>query len=348
MDKQELTKKIKMKALELGFSKVGTTNANDFVEYEQELNSRPDYTPWINTPETGYLIDGCRPQTFYPEGKSIICTVYGFSDTLFPEELTPYVGRAYLNRSYRALAESSYGLRVNAFKDFIKSLGISMYEGDIIVPERMACARAGVITYGKNNFAYTEENGSFISLYTFVVDIELEYDDPTIICKCPPDCQQCIKTCPTHAIAQARRLLPLNCVLLNNISNMVIPNELREGIGTRIHGCDACQLACPRNKEVLANASRKDLFLEELKKDFDLERILLLDDKYYQDVVYPIMYLLRDLDLFRRNAAIALGNTGDQSHIPALKKALENPNPLVRDAAQWAIGKLSVNESQPI
>ena len=176
MDKKQLTKKIKMEALNLGFSKIGITTADDFGEYEQELNSRPDYAPWINTPATEYLLDGCRPKTFYPEGKSIICAVYGFSDIIFPEELTPYVGRAYLSRSYRPLAESSCGMRLNAFKRYIKSLGISVYEGAVTVPERMACARAGIITYGKNNFAYTEKDGSFIILYTLVVNATLEYD----------------------------------------------------------------------------------------------------------------------------------------------------------------------------
>jgi len=58
---------------------------------------------------------------------------------------------------------------------------------------------------------------------------------------------------------------------------------------------------------------------------------------------------IHDMDTFRRNAAIALGNTGDPSHIPALKKALENENPLVQDAAQWAIDQLSVkSENQPV
>ncbi|MDT8902839.1 epoxyqueuosine reductase [Anaeroselena agilis] len=181
-------------------------------------------------------------------------------------------------------------------------------------------------------------------MYTFLVDTELEYDEPTVTRKCPPDCRQCMDACPTQAIAQAGRLLPMKCVLMNNMRSTVIPDELRAGIDTRIHGCDACQLACPRNRKVLAKAARKEPYLEELKKDFDLERILLLDEDYYRAVVYPIMYnYIRDLDVFRRNAAIALGNTGDPSHIPALKKALDNENPLVRDAAQWAIDKLSAN-----
>jgi len=340
MDKKELTKKIKMKALELGFDKVGITTVDEFAEHEREMNSRPDYTPWVNAPKTGRLIDGCRPKTFYPEGKSIICTVYGFGDVLYPEELTSYVGRTYLSRSYSPLADSACGIRENAFKVYIKSLGISVYEGEVDLPKRMACARAGITTFGKNNFAYTKEDGSFIILYAFLVDRAMEYDEPTMGCDCPTKCQECMKACPTQAIQQERRLLPMNCVLMNNILGGPNP-ELHEKLGTKIHGCDECQLACPRNKKVLEKASRKDWFLEELKRDFDLERILLLDGDYYEDVVRPIMYnYIQDMDVFRRNAAIALGNTGDPSHIPALEKAMENKNPLVVEAVQWSIKKL--------
>ncbi|GAB6192184.1 epoxyqueuosine reductase [Desulfocastanea catecholica] len=340
MDKSELTKKLKMKALELGFSKVGITTTDAFADHALELSTRPDYAPWVNKPETGRLIDGCCPKEFYPESKSIICSTYGFGDMLYPEELTPYVGRTYLSRSYSPLEGSSCGIRENAFKEYIKSLGISLYEGNVELPKRMACARAGITTFGKNNFAYTKENGSFIILYTFLVDAELEYDKPTITCDCPPKCQECMKACPTQAIKEERRLLPMNCVLMNNILGS--PNSaLHEKLGTRIHGCDECQLACPRNKKVIEKMSKKDWFLEELKKDFDLEKILLLDDAYYEDVIRPIMYnYIQDMDIFRRNAAIALGNTGDPSHIPALKMAMGNKNSLVVDAAQGAIDKL--------
>ncbi|MPN29946.1 Epoxyqueuosine reductase [bioreactor metagenome] len=200
------------------------------------------------------------------------------------------------------------------------------------------------MTYGKNNFVYTKENGSFIILNTFLVDAELEYDAPTITCPCPPECHRCIDACPNHAILAPGRLHPQSCILYSNhVNKGVIPLELREGLGTCIHGCDICQLVCPRNQPVLKKAARKDMFIEALKKDFDLEKVLVLDEAYYRDVVHPIMYnYIRDLDLFRRNAAIALGNTGDVSHIPALEKALAtSANPIVRDAAQWAIERLT-------
>jgi len=341
MDKKELTRKIKMKGLELGFSKVGMTNADDFTEYEQEIRSRPDYDLWVNTKRGAYLGKGSRPRSFYPQAKSIVCAVYSFADIQFPEELDKYVGRAYLSRSYIPLCNSICGLRVNGFIAYIESLGCNVYKGEVDIPNRMACARAGIISYGKNNFAYTKEDGSFIILCTFVTDMELEYDEPTVECRCPPSCTACMDACPTNAILSPGRLHPQNCMLYNHVLNDYIPHELRDGLGTYIHGCDICQKACPRNKKIIEKASRKDLFLEKLKEDFDLEKVLLMDDEYYNDTVHPIMYnYIRDIDLFRRNAAIALGNTNDLAHIPALEEARQSENKFVREAAEWALQKL--------
>ena len=57
----------------------------------------------------------------------------------------------------------------------------------------------------------------------------------------------------------------------------------------------------------------------------------------------PVMYnYIRDLDIFRRNAAIAIGNSGDRRYIPALEKAMQYENEELRRAVQWALDRLSV------
>jgi len=342
MDKIRLTKEIKRRGLELGFSKVGITTADDFTEFEAEIRSRPEYEPW--TDKNMFLGPGSKPRSFYPEAKSIVCAAFGFADVLFPEELDRHVARAYLVRAYRPVANYSCGIRVSAFRNFLESLGCKIYSGDIRIPDRAACARAGITTYGRNTFAYTENDGSFIILYTFIIDVELLYDKPTVECKCPPDCSICRDVCPTSAIKSPGKLLPQNCMLYLNRLNDYIPAELRDGIGVNIHGCDNCQKSCPRNKKILKKAARKDPFLEELKKEFDLENILYMEenDEFYKDVIYPIMntYNLH-IDLFRRNAAIALGNKNNPAHLPALKHAAKSENPIVREAAEWAINKLA-------
>lgn len=346
INKSEMTRSIKMKGFELGFSKVGVTTADDFTEYEAEVMNRPDYAPWLNTEKSFYVAKGARPRSFFPVAKSIVCTTYSYGDILYPKELSKYVAYAYQRRAYMPLKDSICGIRVEAFKNYLMSIGCNVYTGKIAVPARRACARAGIVNFGKNNFAYTDEDGSFIILYTFIIDTELEYDEPSEGCRCPPNCKACIEACPTKALAPGN-LQPLKCLLFNHMGTHSIPNEIREGMGTSIHGCDICQKACPRNKEVLSKATKKDYFLEKLEKVFDIEKVLLMDENYYKDVVYPIMHnYIEDKNYFRRNAAIAMGNSGEQSHIPALMKVLKNENFHVREAAQWAINKLRINSTR--
>ena len=70
--------------------------------------------------------------------------------------------------------------------------------------------------------------------------------------------------------------------------------------------------------------------------------MLVLEDAYYDAVVQPIMYnYIKDRDIFRRNAAVALGNTGDAGHLPALRQAREvAESPDVLKAIDWAIDRL--------
>jgi epoxyqueuosine reductase len=42
-----------------------------------------------------------------------------------------------------------------------------------------------------------------------------------------------------------------------------------------------------------------------------------------------------------RNAALLLGNGGDPAALPALRRALDDPEPVVREAARWAIDRIT-------
>lgn len=345
--KSALTKHVKMKALELGFVKVGVTSADDFTELAADLEQREDYQArWCGPKGTNSLLAGCYPRDLFPEGKSIICLVHAYNDVDFPERLDKHLGRVYQNRSYVPTQAQLAGRRLQAFKDFLGEMGIAVYEGPEELPARAACFRAGVTAWGRNNFARTEENGSFITLYVLLVDADLDIDEPTDPeapeNKCPDGCRICIEACPTKAMQDAGRLEWTKCVLFNNLRGCA-NLDLREAVGERIHGCDICQLVCPRNAKALAAPKRKDPYLEALAEDFDLEKILVLDEAYYEAVVKPVMYnYIRDMEIFRRNAAVALGNSGDASHLPALQRAFElSEDEVTRDTIAWAIGKLS-------
>ena len=344
MDKEKLTQKIKYKAYELGFAKVGIAPADDFAEYEKEFRSRMDDYQFLvgGSPDP---LKGSRPTEVMPEGKSIVALVWDYSQTLYPENLTRSFGRAYLSRTYLPKENSEHGARLKVFTDYMEGLGLHVAK-DLHMPERNACARAGITDYGKNNFAYAEGCGSYIILKAFLVDKELVYDEPTVKRDCPPNCHLCIDSCPTGALYAPGKLIPSKCMLYNQIRG-TYNMEIRDKVGLSIHGCDICQAACPRNKKVTANAFRHDRFLEILEKEFDLEKVLLLTQDYYERVIYPIAYNYIDkIELFQRNAAIALGNTGDETHVPALIQALETCKPRVQGAAAWALGQIGGVEAE--
>jgi epoxyqueuosine reductase len=228
----------------------------------------------------------------------------------------------------------------------------------LVVPERLAAARAGVATYGKNTFAFADGIGSFILMTAFVVNAELDYDEPTLEVKCPPKCTACVEACPTGALYEPLKMDPRRCIAFNTFMaqdnypggvTSYIPPDIRSKMGTWIHGCDLCQEVCPRNQKRLKAKLPQNEFLAKVAQDFELTKLLNLTDEYYIKRVQPLMYnYIRHKKYFQRNAAIALGNIGDPAYIPDLAQAIQDPEELVRGYAAWALGKIGGNQARQI
>ncbi|HUL36116.1 MAG TPA: 4Fe-4S double cluster binding domain-containing protein, partial [Thermodesulfobacteriota bacterium] len=318
-----LTQDIRDFALDLGYSGVGITPADGFPTYIEDLKSRYDMYVWyIEGPRQPIL--GANPRNIMPSAKSIVSLVYDYSKKSFPQNLLGKIGRLYLARCYNAPEYRINGARPQLMREFLKKNGCQIGQ-NIFVPERLTAARAGIVTYGKNTFAFTKAIGSFILLSSFIVDAELDYDNPTIEMKCPSKCTACIEACPTNAIYEPLKIDPRRCIAFNTFwtqdgvpgNKSHIPPELREKMGTWIHGCDICQEVCPRNKNKLKTKLPPDEFLEKIAEDFDITKLLNLSEDFYIKRVQPLMYnYIKDKKYFQRNAAIALGNLGDPAFIP--------------------------------
>lgn len=347
-------KAIIQKALELGYVRAGVTTAEDFPEYYEDLLNRPDYAFLMK--DKRQLVQNTQLHSRFPQARSIISVVYSYSATHYPEKLLGYIGRAYLGRCYSAPETNIHGARLKLLKDYIRSLDIRIFE-DAVLPDRSVARRAGIITCGRNNFAYAGPYGSFIILSSIVTDAPLEPDQTLFDKGCPKDCTKCMDACPTHAIQSPYHLHPQLCAGFNNwfrqeekgVSS-VIPEEIRPSLGSRFHGCDICQEVCPRNHAAMQNMkiSRRDPLLEMISEKFDLEKILFLDDDYYREVVQPIMFnYIRDYRYFRRNAALVMGNSGEKKYLPALRRAAQTEqDDMVREMIGWAIRRLESSERE--
>lgn len=341
--------RIRAKAIELGFCKCGFTTMDDFPRVSEEA-ARRSYPEFFQQ----MIERGSHPCDLFPDGRSIIVLAYDFSRIRFPEQLLPHVARTYLSRTYLPLAGSPMRDRLDSLETFLKEEGIAYEPDRNALMMRPAALRAGVITFGRNNFAYVDGVGSLITLYGYLVDAELPPDGPSPDCTCPPSCHACVDACPTGALKAPFDLDLEKCILWDNAicprrgTGPEIPEERRVLIGMHVHGCDACQEACPRNRAALdpARSTEADPVLERIAQEFSLESLLHMPDGFYEEYVHPIMYnYVRDRWVFQRNAAVAMGNSGDVRYIPHLKTELDNPEPTVRSHVEWAIGRLM--QTQP-
>ncbi len=339
-----LASNIKEYALSLGYDRVGFTTAESFPIYTTELTRREHMYDWTPSLHSG-LLRTAEPLGVFPEARSTVVAVYGYFRHSYPDEMTGKIGRYY--QSLGGIPQlPMHEARYHLLKEFMQKQGCKVVGGGA-PPPRLASARAGTTTFGKNCFAFAGPVGSFIFITTFLVDAELDYDQPTTVVECPEKCTLCIDACPTGALYEPLRMNPRRCIAFNSYtaSVPVIPPDLRAGMGNWIFGCDVCQEVCPRNKARLRAELPSNAYLEEMADDLRLERLIEMTDESFASVGTLLNYI-REKRFFQRNAAVALGNRGDPDYVPVVKKALQSDEEVVRGHAAWALGRIGGGQAR--
>ncbi|HEX7977237.1 MAG TPA: tRNA epoxyqueuosine(34) reductase QueG [Gemmatimonadaceae bacterium] len=209
--------------------------------------------------------------------------------------------------------------------------------------ERDLARRAGLGWFGKNTNLINPQRGSFFFLGALVVEIALATDAPFEADRCGT-CTRCIEACPTQAITAPRELDARRCISYLTIElREEIPVELRAAIGDLLYGCDICQEVCPWN-ERFATALAKDSPFQPraalARRDArTLARELLAMTQEEFSAAFRGSPMKRaKLHGLKRNAAVVLGNS-DAEDVDALTRALDDPEPLVREHAAWALAR---------
>lgn len=216
------------------------------------------------------------------------------------------------------------------------------------IVERVHAKYAGLGWIGKNTCLINQQLGSWLFLSVIVTSIPAEiFFDAGAAALPAPDrcgsCTRCLDACPTQAFIGPYQMDATRCIAYLTIEKRgTIPNELREGIGRHVFGCDICQDVCPWNHKapvtsLLEFQPRAELVNPELSKLAKMTR---------ED--FRAMFRGSPVERtkyagLRRNVAIAIGNSGDASLVPLLEEMAQDDDPVVAEHAQWGLRHLLQN-----
>jgi len=234
------------------------------------------------------------------------------------------------------------------------------------VVERVYARYAGLGWIAKNTCLLNQRLGSWLFLGVIVTSLEIAAEtgvcedpatgNPVPLATLPPDrcgsCTRCIDACPTQALTP-RQMDATRCIAYLTIENRgPIPEPLRLGIGRQVFGCDICQDVCPWNERArlapIAPEPSPDPALAPRPAVInpDLDWLAAMDEEEFGRWFNGSPVRRAKFAGFRRNLAIAMGNSGLTRYLATLEPWSSDTDPVVAEAAQWAVRNLRRDESE--
>ena len=275
----------------------------------------------------------CHPETLLPGARTVVSAALCY----YAEEPESREGEGRLPRytwfdAYAELREKLDALGRRLGGDY----RVLVDENDHV--DREAAVRAGVGFYGKNTMLITRRFGSWVVLGTLVTECELEPSAPLEL-DCGA-CRLCVEACPTGALDDPGTLDSTRCLSYWTQAPGPIPEEYRAELGAQVYGCDICQDVCPWNRGVEKRRAEQAP-PEGAEPHVSLVEWLELDDSELTERYDRLYFPRNDPRYLRRNALIALGNTGGSEHAAAAEPFAAGDDPLLREHAEWALERLA-------
>ncbi len=231
--------------------------------------------------------------------------------------------------------------KLNALAAEITATGASakVYVDTGPVLEKPLAERAGLGWQGKSTMLISTKLGPWLVLGEILTTLELAPDAPAQD-HCGK-CTRCLDACPTRAITAPYQLDARRCIAYLTIElKGAIPEEMRPLIGDRVYGCDECLDVCPWNR--FAQTTREAKFLAPARDASRDELHALLEitpQEFKRRFARSPMLRVKRRGLVR-NACVVLGNIGTPDDLPALRRAEQHDEPLVREHAAWAVRQI--------
>ncbi|HJS85409.1 MAG TPA: tRNA epoxyqueuosine(34) reductase QueG [Acetobacteraceae bacterium] len=336
---------IRNKALALGFDAVGFCRAELGPEARARLAA---FLAAGQHGDMGWLAaraeQRSHPRALWPEAASVIALglSYAPEDDPLAALSEPDRGNISVYARGRDYHDVVKGMLKHLAQFIVSRFGaeVKVFVDTAPVMEKPLAQQAGLGWQGKHTNLVSRRHGSWLFLGEVYTTLRIESDASH------PDrcgtCTRCIKACPTSAFPAPYRLDATRCISYLTIEHAgPIPHALRPLMGNRIYGCDDCLAACPWNRFARdARAHAKLRARPELTAP-PLAELAALDDAGFRIrfAASPVKRIGRDR--FVRNVLIAIGNSADPALRPAAERLTGDSNPVVAEAAAWAVARLA-------
>ena len=349
MDKAEkLEEAIRAEARRLGFVACGFARADSATRAGVELRE------WLAAGRHGTMgwmeeraHHRVSPLALWPQAKSAIALGMSYAPAANPLALGehPTIGRIStyaqggdyhktVKKALKALARFIVSEAPSELKVFVDTAPVM---------EKPLAQAAGIGWQGKHTNLVSRTHGSWMFLGVILTSLELTPDEPAGEGQHCGSCSRCQAACPTQAITAPHRIDARRCISYLTIEHDgPIALELRPALGNRIYGCDDCLAVCPWNRFADAAAANRAFLPRAELAAPRLADLLGLDDPGFREMFAgsPIKRIGRNRMI--RNCLIAAGNSGDANLDPAVRPHLDDPDPVIAEAAAWALAQIGL------
>ena len=249
---ENLTLKIKQKAFEIGFHKIGIVRAEP-LEREGErfkewlAKSFHASMQWMERePEKR-----ADPRLIFPEAKSIVVVALNYYTPHEHDESAEKgkVSRYAWGDDYHDVLKEKLRELLEFIKTVDDSAGGKICVDTAPVMDKAWAVRAGLGWLGKHSNVITKEFGSWVFLGEILLNLELEYDTEIVEDHCGT-CRKCLDACPTGAIVAPYVIDAEKCLSYATIElrSADLPEQITKNLNNWLYGCDICQDVCPWNR----------------------------------------------------------------------------------------------------
>lgn len=212
--------------------------------------------------------------------------------------------------------------------------------------ERAWAVRAGLGAPGKHQSVISRKLGSLFNIGLLLASVPLPFfsaEDKAI--KTPEgwiscdSCNACVRACPGKALDEEGGFQTERCVSFCNQSKEGLTPDQMAAMGNRVYGCDLCQEVCPFNRQRRKEAAPAQA-AESLSPS--LSFLAGLSEEDFDRLYRHTSAAWMGRNNFRRNALIAMGNSGNLSYLALLESVArdQREDGQIKDAALWAAAKL--------